>query len=84
MLSLQRFEHFRNGDLPLEDEQRPGCPTEIDLINESNKESDPTLTTREVASKLRRTHVTLSTRFVSDHDLGHENVDSSVDSSQQL
>ena len=56
MLSLQRFEHFRNGDLSL-DEQRPGCPTEIDLINESNKESDPTLTTREVASKLRRTPV---------------------------
>jgi len=47
------FDRFRNGDYSLQDDPKSGRPTEINL-NELRQtiESDPTLTTRNVASTL--------------------------------
>jgi hypothetical protein len=47
------FERFRNKDYSLEDEQRSGRPSEIDLSELKQViESDPNLSQRDVASKL--------------------------------
>ena len=48
------FERFRNNDFSLEDEQKSGRPTEINLDELKQViESDPSLTTRTAASKVR-------------------------------
>jgi histone-lysine N-methyltransferase SETMAR len=58
------FERFRNGDNSLEDEPRSGRPVEInmDALRQAI-ESDPTLTTRDVARKLGCTHGTVHYHF---------------------
>ena len=51
------FERFRNGDFSLGDEPRSGRPTEIDLSELKDViESDPALTSCDVARKLGCTH----------------------------
>ena len=58
------FERFRNKDYSLEDEQRSGRPSEIDLSELKQViESDPNLSQREVASKLGCTQRTIKYQF---------------------
>ena len=58
------FKCFRNNDYSLQDQPKSGRPTEIDL-SEINRviESDPSLTTRGVASKLGCSHGTIQYAF---------------------
>jgi histone-lysine N-methyltransferase SETMAR len=58
------FERFRNKDYSLEDEPKSGRPTEIDLSELKQViESDPTLSTRAVASKFGCSHHTILYHF---------------------
>lgn len=58
------FDRFRNGDYSLEDKPKSGRPTQINL-NELKRviESDPTLTTRQVASKVGCSHSAVHYNF---------------------
>ena len=59
-----QFERFCHGDFSLEDEPRCGHPTEIDLSELKDViESDPALTSRDVASKLGCTHRAILYQF---------------------
>ena len=59
------FKRFRNRDFSLDDEQRSGRPTEIDLIELKHLiEKEPTLSTREVARRLGCTHSAVQYHFI--------------------
>lgn len=90
------YERFRNGDYSLEDEPRPGQPTKISLKElEEEINSDPSLTTREVASKLGCCHATIYYRFKDlrlvpklggwlPHDLNQSQLKKRVEACQEL
>ena len=64
MINYRWFNSFRNKDYSLEDEQRSGRPTEIDLCElKQVMDSDPTLSQRDVASMLRCTQPAIQYQF---------------------